>query len=277
MKQLTDELKYKYICNCSVLVEMNGVKLLVDGLIWDDSPFDKTPKDIEQDIISASGEFEGLKTLLFTHCHEDHFCSKKTADFLENNPDALVAVPDMSWYDGASQAEKEAFAEVKSFVRHDYETGVLNKHRKKIVNFTGETGEVKTLDINQKSSEGKPVAVEYMKTGHLTFDYPEHYAVNIIGESSNVILTADMDLLNMDILKNFTMKEHSFVFMNNIFLWHRSWRNTIESMGFEKVFIYHTPKEENDSLGYRRKATKCWERYRDKYPGWEALNIDEVH
>lgn len=270
MRQLTGELKFEYIADCAVLVEMKGQKMLADGLIWDDMPFDKISEETEKQIMDTEGEFEGLDTLLFTHCHEDHFSAVKTVEFLKRHPEAFVAVPDMSDYEGAGPEEAEAFAQADVFVRHDQNTWVLKEYGDNIYYLKGSQGEVKTVTRGG-------VQIEYMKTGHLTFDYPEHYAFNILGEDCNVILSADADLLKLDVLRNFTMKEHSFIFISNIVLWHRQWRENLNSMGFEKVFIYHIPKEENDSLGYRRKALKCWGRYREQYPRWEALNIDEVH
>ena len=271
MMKLLDELKIKYICNCAVLVEIGGQKLLVDGLFWDDMPFDRMPEKTENDILNQAGDFEGLDVLLFTHCHEDHFSARKTVEFLKRNSTVLVAVPDMSGYSDADPKEKEAFAQASQFVRHDQDTEILRDYGNNVFYLEGEIGENHSIQLDTG------VVIEYVKTGHLTFDYPEHYAVNIIGAESNVILTADMDLFRLENLKTLTMKKHAYIFVNNIALWHRSWRDEIDSMGFEKVFVYHTPSPENDSLGYRRKAEKCWGRYREQYPRWEALNIDEVH
>ena len=116
------------------------------------------------------------------------------------------------------------------------------------------------------------IRMEYMKTGHLTFNYPEHFAFNILGEHCNVMVTADMEFKNLDLLRRFTMKEHSFIFVSNIAIWHRKWREALNSMGFEKIFLYHLPDGE-DPYGYRSKAEKCWGRYHDKLNNWELLNL----
>ncbi len=45
------------------------------------------------------------------------------------------------------------------------------------------------------------MTIEYMKVDHLTFDYPQHYCINIVGPDENIIFTADMDFNKMELLK----------------------------------------------------------------------------
>jgi len=248
MIALTDELKYEYIKNCAVLLEINGKKVLCDGLISDNTPFDKMPRDIEMQIIDGEGEYGDLNGMLFTHCHNDHFSGYKLTRYLERNHGAYVAVPETARLDW------------------DY----LWDLGANVLRLEGAVGEVRTREFDG-------LRFEVMKTAHLTFNYPEHFIFNVLGEDCNVLITADMDLLNMDLLDRMTMKEHSFIFISHIVMWHRKWREKLESLGFEKVFIYHVADDENDGYGYRRKAIKCWNRYHERYPNWEVLNLDEVY
>ena len=255
MRILSDRLKYEYYKDCAVLLEVDGTKVLVDGLISDKNPFDKIPKVIEAEIMDGEGDFQGLDTLLFTHCHNDHFSGYKLTRYLERNHGAFVALPEVArldwdylWDLGANMCRME---------------GAIGEVRERLLGGDPE-------DPWAPVEHG--IKLEYMKTGHLTFNYPEHFAFNILGENCNVMVTADMDLLRMDLLKRFTMKEHAFLFISNIALWHRKWREALDSMGFEKVFLYHLPDGE-DPYGYRSKATKCWGRYKDRLPNWEFLNF----
>ena len=248
MKTLNPNLKFEYINNCAVLLEIDGMKVLCDGLISDNTPFDKMPKDIEKQIIDGEGEYSDLKGMLFSHCHNDHFSGYKLTRYLERNHGAYVAVPEIARLDW------------------DY----LWDLGANVLRLEGAVGGVRTRDFDGLS-------FEYMKTAHLTFNYPEHFIFNLLGKDTNVILTADMDLLNMELLERITRKEHSYLFISNIMLWHKEWREYIDALGFEKVFIYHVPDEGNDVYGYRRKAMRLWERYKDKYPNWEVLNLDEIH
>ena len=246
MIKLNDGLKYQYYKNCSVLLEVDGKKVLCDGIVSDRNPFDRMPDAAEAGIMDREGEFEDLETLVFTHCHNDHFSGFKLTKFLERNHGAYVAVPasarldwDYLWDLGAN-----------------------------VCPLKGAVGEVREWNLGG-------VELEFMKTGHLTFNYPEHYVFNIIGKDSNVLLTSDMDLQRLDLLEKFTVREHSYLFISNIVCWHRKWREAVDRMGFERVFVYHIPDGENDPYGYRARAVRFWRKQGAELKGWEPLNLDE--
>ena len=76
------EFEAKYLLNSAVLVEYGEKKLLVDGIISDRQNFDMMDGRLEHDLMNGEGEFKGLRYVLFTHCHGDHFSNSKTRRFL---------------------------------------------------------------------------------------------------------------------------------------------------------------------------------------------------
>ena len=237
MRRLSDDLKFEYLLDSAVLLEVGGRKILVDGLPGDGNAFDRLSPELEEAIMAGQGDFAGLNGLFFTHCHDDHFDSGKLATYLERNPGSFVVVP------GDAGEDPHIFVPA------------------------GEKGELR----HGPDTAGPDF--EYMKTEHLTYDCPEHYAYNFLSGDTNVIVTGDMDLVKPGMLRGFTMREHSFIFVNNVLLWHKRWCDMIEAMGFEKVFIYHVPSAENDSEGYRERAAELWPVNGEGRPGWEVLNL----
>ena len=245
MITLTDDLKFEYLLDSAVLIDMGGRKALVDGFPADDTSFDRLSPELEEAIMGGQGDFEGLRNLFFTHCHRDHYSRKKLAAYLERNPETFLVVPENE--EIAFRRFEEAGAEF--FVP------------------TGAKGELKQGPV---SSE---MEFEFMKTEHLTYDCPEHFAYNFLRGDTNVIVTGDMDLVKLKMLEGFSRREHSFIFLGIFVLWHKRWCDIIDKMGFEKVLLYHMPSEENDAYGYREKALAQWPEIGQSRPNWEILNL----
>ncbi len=246
MRTLTDELKFEYLADSAVLIDLGGTKALIDGLPSDSSLFDKLPPETEAAVMNGEGEFAELKSLFFTHCHGDHFSGKKLASYLDLNPRSFVCVPKNARIDFEGYGRAGA-----DFFVPEGEKGV----------------------VHRAASGTSEMDFEYMKTEHLSFDYPEHYAYNFLLGDTGVIFTGDMDLVKLKMLQGFTRREHGFLFAASFLLWHKRWCDIIDSMGFERVFICHVPSEDHDPFGYRRKALECWPANGAPRKGWEILNL----
>ncbi len=57
--------------NAGVLLEIDGVKLLLDGVCGEIPPYSKTPENIKKDLYDKD-----LDVVAFTHFHQDHFDSE---------------------------------------------------------------------------------------------------------------------------------------------------------------------------------------------------------
>ena len=242
-----NDLTTKYLVNCAVLVTCGTEKILVDGLFSGRQQYDIMDPAMEQAIINGTGEFENLRYVIATHCHNDHYNGSKIIRCLQENPGITLIVP------GNARLDPERLAGCRG----------------QIIRMNGDIGVVKEL------ADG-PFRIEYMKSGHLTFRYPEHYCVNIVCGDSNVLLTADMDIGQIPLLGRFTRKEDSVIYANSIMMWHRKWREQLKDLGYRRINFYHIASADRDFLGYRKRALRYWEKFRSEFPGGMLMNCPEA-
>ena len=82
-----DRIKITLIATAGVLVEHNGVGLLVDGIHHESGhPFSMVPEDDLLFMRQGRGIFANLDYLLFTHEHPDHFTPKYVSQLIHLRP-----------------------------------------------------------------------------------------------------------------------------------------------------------------------------------------------
>ncbi len=235
-------IRIDYITNCAVLIQYGTVKILVDGIFSGRQPFDVMNPETERQIMEGTGIFKNITHLMTTHCHNDHYNGKKILEYLNRHVNTVLVVPAIAKLDQITQLEKEG----------------------RIYRIYSEENTVCRLQL-----EG--LELEYMKTGHLTFNYPEHYCLNVLFEEGNVLLTADMNLERLQELEAFTKREESWIFMNAIALWHKKWRQRVLELNYERICFYHVPSEGFDNFGYRKKALTHWQKHKEDSLNWILL------
>lgn len=239
------QFKIKYLLNSAVLLRYGKEALLIDGILSNHQMFDVYDAKTQNDIWERKNEFEGLDYLIFTHCHNDHYGRKNVCKFLELNPNTKVLIP-------ANHRIPDEFTEQ------------AEKRKSEFHIMSGETGDVHKLDFGK-------LQIEFLKTEHTTFRYPEHYCINIISPFENIIFTADMEFNRIPLLRNFTKRKKSTIFINHLALLHRSWRNELLKLEYDKIYFYHLPTAEHDYYAYRPRALRNWEKYRDAFPMADLL------
>lgn len=242
MRKEEQEIRFKYLTNCAVFIEWGTEKILVDSIFSGRQPFDIMDSGLEDDILMGNGIFSEIRYVLVTHCHNDHYNGSKLLKFLEHHPGATVFLP----------------------VNARLNPEIMEKVHAKTVIMDSPFGQIKRVDCGA-------FQVEYMRTGHLTYNYPQHYCLNLVSEKSNMLITADMDLDHMELLKNFTKRESSRIFANAIMLWHRKWRRQLLELDYTHILFYHVASEERDILGYRKKTMVYWKKYKDTVSNWTLL------
>lgn len=242
---IQENIRIKYFTNCAVFIECGTVKILVDAIFSGRQPFNIMDEEIEKQIIDGTGDFEHIDCVLVTHCHNDHYNGSKILRFLKNHPQTKLILPNNARLDEDRLATACA----------------------KPIFLNSQAGAKKTIDLGS-------VIVEYMKTDHLTYRYPNHYIYNIMMGNSNVLLTADMNYEALNILSRFTKKKDSRIFLNHIFLWHRKWREQIVALNYTEVFFYHLPDEERDSYGYRKRALIYWNKHSSDFANAALLDYN---
>ncbi len=236
----------KYLLNSAVLIQYGNEKLLIDGILSNHQMFDVYDEPTQNAIWERKNEFEGLNYLIFTHCHNDHYGRKNVCRFLELNPGVKVLIPS----------------------NHRIPDEFIREAEKKDSLFyimRGETGQMQELDLGA-------IKIEFMKTEHTTFRYPEHYCINIISPFENVVLTADMEFNRIPLLQNFSKKAYASIFINHLALLHRAWRNELLALQYDKIYFYHLPTAERDYYQYRPRALRNWEKYQKDFPMGELLD-----
>ena len=78
----------------------------------------------------------------------------------------------------------------------------------------------------------------------------------------------------MELLKKFTMRAHSSIFANHLAMLHRKWRNSLIDLGCDDIYFYHLPSQYVDGFGYRDRALRNWEKYKDLFPGARLLTYE---
>lgn len=82
------------IANAGVLVEMCGVKILVDALHRRKTEqFSRVGKDLFDKIVTGKGEFAHIDLMLNTHDHPDHYDADGMRAFIANHPETNVLSP----------------------------------------------------------------------------------------------------------------------------------------------------------------------------------------
>lgn len=87
------ELKVLYLYNSGVLLSYGNEAILIDGVFDDRNIFDKMPPGYKETLLRKEIPFEGLKGLLFTHCHDDHYDDNTVNEFAGRHNEAWVVAP----------------------------------------------------------------------------------------------------------------------------------------------------------------------------------------
>ncbi|MDF2530430.1 MAG: hypothetical protein K0Q65_11 [Clostridia bacterium] len=83
--------KLIYVANAGVLINIDGKKVLIDGLNNAEYPLYKsTPLEISEQITEGIPPFDHIDVMLITHNHSDHFDVESVVRFLNKNSDAAV-------------------------------------------------------------------------------------------------------------------------------------------------------------------------------------------
>lgn len=84
-------MKITLVCNCGLLIEQNGQSVLVDAPNSDYFPFPFF-SELEK-AKRAEPPYDGLKAVLFTHHHPDHYSEKAVKELAAARSDLLIAQP----------------------------------------------------------------------------------------------------------------------------------------------------------------------------------------
>lgn len=85
----------RYLANEGFLIEVGGQRVLIDGLFGPGiAGYAAVPPDLRVEIEAGTGDWAGIRVVVASHFHRDHFEAGAVARFLEANPEAIfVSTP----------------------------------------------------------------------------------------------------------------------------------------------------------------------------------------
>ena len=234
-----------YLANCGLYIESEGTSVLVDALFSKDTPFDSLEPIVEHNIINAAGKFSHIDGILFTHTHPDHFDAGKVSSFMEKHSETKLLMPS-----DEESGRMEAFTEQ---VPED-----------RLTLMEGEFWQRKTINIGS-------LKVSYFKTGHISYDYSQHYCFLIENNDKAILVTGDTELAEFSRMGELSNLNNCTAFFNPIVLGKLDWVKNIAGLKILHMYIYHIPSEKKDSHGYRKMAVKNAERAEAYLPDCQLL------
>jgi L-ascorbate metabolism protein UlaG (beta-lactamase superfamily) len=237
-----------YVANAGVLVNIDGKKVLIDGLNNAKYPLYKsTPIEISKKITEGIPPFDHIDVMLVTHNHSDHFDVESVAGFLNKNPDVVVISND------------EIITAIKKHIFDSVETRLIAiqpEHPcKKRIQFKG-------IDIVAFSlaHDGK----EHTEVHNLAFLIDGSKKVLHLGDGAPI--KENYEALHLDQLKI------DLLIANFPYVSLPSARNIIvEYIKPKKIAVVHLPYRELDRFGWISAAKKSYDRAKDNFAATEFL------
>lgn len=232
------DLKIYYISNSGIMLQWNGIKLIVDGLFSRDNYFNPFTQSLKKQLLDENGAYADADYLLFTHGHADHYDYSAVRDYMNQYKKTVVAAPEYVFYVGG--------------------WGFEDLMEKRILGFCdNEDGMYKLGDAE----------LYYYRTPHLSYDLTKigfHYSLVVKKQNESVFISGDAALNEKVLQKLRCHDSFSAAFFNPLVLQDKNMMNVFLAIQADKKFIYHLPQEENDRYYYRKSAIQAFEKNKDK-------------
>lgn len=86
-------LKITSVCNAGILLEYGADSVLIDGIAHSYLGFTGLDDALYEQLRKRDGIFSGLRGILFTHCHPDHYDAERFLAVKNADPSLTVFVP----------------------------------------------------------------------------------------------------------------------------------------------------------------------------------------
>ena len=261
---MINQIKIVAIANCGLLIQSPQAKVLVDGIYqWDAKAaenhinidllrkkdlFNPIPGEIMYRIVNGVAEFQGIDGLLFTHGHEDHFSSEKTAECLEKNNIGSIFLPD--------DENPKVIA-----LREQAE-----KHGVKLFNMN--------LPLGSKEEQIiKDISVKYFRTPHSGREFSSvlHYCFLLSINDKKIYISGDADYTNEYQQKMLEGEDVTVGFFNPLPFYLRAGRGLINRINPKRVIMYHVPFAKDDKYGFRKMSQRIMDRFGESLPPCEII------
>ncbi len=228
------KIKVTFLVNAAVLLEYDGVKLLLDG-IYDKRGhcFSNLSAKQWEDLKKGSGDFSNIGYLLFTHAHGDHFSAERVAEYLDYQRPKAIFLP---WCD------TDAFEVLRK------------KAEKKGIPCVLPDAALCKRTIFRPEPD---VAIRVLWTGHLDKLYQDvvHFCYLLTCGTKNILFTADVDFTKESFaeLQGIALDA---VFVNPLMMQSKEGRRLLFDgiLQAKTQIVYHIPFAGEDKMGIRKLA-----------------------
>lgn len=224
--------------NCGLLIQIDKTKVLIDAMNGICPDFSTISSEDANAIYDGTGDFSNIDCMLFTHCHLDHYDRKKVLRCMESNNVKRILIPDKEEYEALSAAALSGGSKVLLY-KLDMEFGkrhVLSIPKMKIICFRTRHSGKQYYDIS-------------------------HYSYFILANEKGIYISGDCDFTDYyqsDIVEGVQVFAG---FFNPYYLSSRQGRNFLYHSHIQRIYIYHIPRECDDSGGIRSLAMRSLRQY----------------
>jgi L-ascorbate metabolism protein UlaG (beta-lactamase superfamily) len=247
------------VANAGVLVEHDGVGLLVDGIHHQEGhPFSKVSEIDMERMRQGAEPFSNLDYLLFTHEHPDHLTPRHVLELVRSRQIRKLFLPD----------ERQGSKDLLLLLEHARKQGVSYE----------------TLGLDPGTTR------QFQLTQHLTITAigsrhmgPQYQSVRndcflLSWKGMNILFTGDGDHVAEyyeNALKDVVL---DVVFVNPIFYHNMNGQEVINAIFRPRhVIIYHMPFVEEDTMQFHYMVNRDMEKYGDHGPWVHVMGSRNQH
>lgn len=246
-----DEIRAILLGNAGVLLQYNGVKLLIDGIYYDRSGFfSNVPDCMWKSLLQGQGCFRDIDYFLFSHDHSDHFDSPRITLCLAHQAPKLVVLP--------AEGSASTVALLTHLKRNQIPYAALPN--------CGHGGQGDCR--GRVFSLEKDIFVTAIPTVHMGSQYADisHFSFLVTMGKKHILFLADAGC-DESCLKRLEQEPIHSVFVTPLFFHSKTGRDVLRHiLRPKRVIIYHLPFEGQDPNGYRKMAGR--DQKKDQSDAW---------
>ena len=234
-------MKVTLIGNAGVWLRDTGLSVLIDGLYGKNEFFSEPLQEMNAAAAGTTPMFRHIRTLLFTHRHEDHFNAAYVNTYLMHNTVQNVYIPKLTvppnqYEDPGIVVPGRSGARIFSVGEHDEE-----------------------IYYDRISDDGWVIFFKTIHMGGSQYD-ARHYGIIVVSSGYSYLFMADTDWTYavknvVQLLKDTTLKA---AFVNPLSYMDARGKEWLSYLHVPNVVIYHVPYEGSDKSGMRKLVQREW-------------------
>ena len=217
-----------YLGSSGLMIETGDAILLIDGLVSDNTVFDKQSEEMKSFIDHKLNTFDKKKVMLFTHGHADHYDDDKACRYMREGKADVLIVP----------GDERFLPKCTAEARVD----------RNIITMTDEAG-------RYEAAKREHLTIEWFRTEHLSYkeyDGAWHFSFSIHINGRTYIVLGDADAKSMEFVLKDIQGRVDGLFITPVLLGRPEWIKPVTAGSIERIYIYHLPSESTDRYGYRK-------------------------